>query len=308
MEVVRGVPEVRQAVEAARRGGRKLGLVPTMGYLHAGHRALIAQAVRECDEVAVSIFVNPTQFGPNEDLARYPRDLERDLAVCREAGATWVFAPEPETMYPRGAGVPGTMVHPPEGLTSGLCGAYRPGHFVGVATVVAKLFALWQPDRAYFGLKDFQQTAVLRALAEDLMFPVEVVLAPTVREPDGLAMSSRNVFLAKDERAAALAIPRALQAGWEAARLPGATPEAVTRAAAALLDAVPAVKVQYLALVDRDTLAPAQDLARPAVLAVAGHVGTTRLIDNVGTDGPPPFGADAGAGLEAGTRVKAERL
>ena len=298
MEVVRGVPEVRRAVEAARRGGRKLGLVPTMGYLHAGHRALIAQAVRECDEVVVSIFVNPTQFGPSEDLARYPRDLARDLAVCREAGATWVFAPEPETMYPRGAEAPGTMVHPPEALTRGLCGAHRPGHFVGVATVVAKLFALWQPDRAYFGLKDFQQTAVLRALAADLMFPIEVVLAPTVREPDGLALSSRNVFLGPEERAAALALPRALQAGWEAARVPGATAEAVRDAARAVLAQAPGVALQYLDLVDRDTLEAAPDLARPAVLAVAAHVGKTRLIDNVATDGPPPFAA-AGSGLEA---------
>lgn len=299
MEVVRGVPEVRRAVESARRGGRKLGLVPTMGYLHAGHRALIEQAVRECDEVAVSIFVNPTQFGPNEDLARYPRDLERDLAVCRDAGATWVFAPDPAVMYPQGPDAPGTLVQPPESLTRGLCGAYRPGHFVGVATVVAKLFALWQPDRAYFGLKDFQQTAVLRALAADLMFPLEVVLAPTVREADGLALSSRNVFLSPEERASALALPRSLQAGWEAARRPAATPADVLAAARAALAGFPGVALQYLELVDRDTLADARELARPAVLAVAAHVGRTRLIDNVTLDGLPPYAAPVASGLEA---------
>ena len=300
MEVVRGVPEVRRAVEATRRGGRTLGLVPTMGYLHAGHRALIAEAVRACDEVAVSIFVNPTQFGPTEDYARYPRDLARDLAVCEEAGATWVFTPEPEVMYPQGAATPGTLVVPPEALTRGLCGAYRPGHFAGVATVVAKLFALWQPDRAYFGLKDFQQTAVLRALARDLLFPVEVVLAPTVREPDGLALSSRNVFLSGDERMAALALPRALQAGWEAARRAGAAADDVRAAARSVLASAPGVALQYLELVDRDTLVDAADLGRPAVLAIAAHVGKTRLIDNVATDGPPPLGATAVAGLEAG--------
>lgn len=299
MEVVHGVPEVRRAVEAARRGGRKLGLVPTMGYLHAGHRALIEQAARECDEVAVSIFVNPTQFGPNEDFARYPRDLDRDLAVCREAGATWVFTPEPAVMYPRGADAPGTMVCPPDSLTRGLCGAFRPGHFVGVATVVTKLFALWQPDRAYFGLKDFQQTAVLRALAADLMFPVEVVLLPTVREADGLALSSRNVYLSAAERASALALPRALQAGWEAARRPGATAAAVLAAARVVIDGAPDVALQYLELLDRDTLVDAADLDRPAVLAVAAHVGKTRLIDNVTTDGSPPFAAQAAAGVEA---------
>ncbi len=299
MEVVHGVPEVRRAVESARRGGRKLGLVPTMGYLHAGHRALIEQAVRECDEVAVSIFVNPTQFGPNEDFARYPRDLERDLAVCREAGASWIFAPEPAVMYPQGPGVPGTLVLPPESLTRGLCGAFRPGHFVGVATVVAKLFALWQPDRAYFGLKDFQQTAVLRALTTDLMFPIALVLVPTVREPDGLAMSSRNVFLSPDERTTALALPRALQAGWAASHGPHARPADVLAAARAVLEATPGVALQYLELVDRETLVDTVDLARPAMLAVAAQVGKTRLIDNVATDGPAPLAAPVAAGSEA---------
>lgn len=293
MEVVRELPEARRAVEAARRGGRTIGLVPTMGYLHAGHRSLIEQAARDCDEVVVSIFVNPTQFGPSEDFAKYPRDFERDLALCREAGAQWVFAPDPAVLYPQGVDAPGTLVHPPVSLISTLCGAYRPGHFVGVATVVAKFFALWQPDRAYFGLKDFQQTAVLHALAADLLFAVEIVLVPTVREPDGLAMSSRNVYLDAGRRATALAIPRALQAGWDAAQAPGATPGHVLAAAQAVLDAEPGFAPQYLELVDRDSLAPAMALVAPAVLAVAGHVGPTRLIDNIALDGPAPLSEPA---------------
>jgi pantoate--beta-alanine ligase len=264
-------------------------MVPTMGYLHAGHRALIEAAARACDEVVVTIFVNPTQFGPHEDFGRYPRDLDRDVALCEAAGATWVFAPDTATMYPGGADAPATRVVPPTSLTSGLCGAFRDGHFVGVATVVAKLFALWQPDRAYFGLKDFQQTAVLRALADDLMFPVEIVLAPTVREPDGLAMSSRNVYLAPDAREQALALSRALQAGWLASRLPAATPADVRSAAADVLSRTGGVQLQYLELVHRDTLGPLHTLSEPGVLAVAAVVDGTRLIDNAALDGPSPL-------------------
>lgn len=291
MEVVRDVPHARRVAESAHRGGRILGLVPTMGFLHEGHRSLIAAAARTCDEVVVSVFVNPTQFGPNEDLSRYPRDFERDRIACLEAGASWLFAPEPGELYPGGAARPGTMVNPPDSLTTTLCGAYRPGHFTGVATVVAKLFALWQPQYAYFGLKDFQQTAVLRALATDLLFPVTLVLVPTIREPDGLAMSSRNVFLSPADREAALALPRALQAGWQAAQAVGATPDDVVSQARAQLTAESGVSLQYLELVDRDTLVPVTDLGRPAVLAVAAYVGHTRLIDNIATDGAPPYAA-----------------
>lgn len=288
MEVVRANVEVRRRVDAARRSGRRIGLVPTMGYLHEGHARLVESARAECDAVGVSIFVNPTQFGPQEDLARYPRDEARDLALCERLGVDWVYMPAVEELYPHGQ--PGTLVVPPGNLTDTLCGAFRPGHFAGVATVVAKLFALFQPDRAYFGLKDFQQTAVIRRLVDDLCFGVELVLVPTVRETDGLAMSSRNVYLSDDERRAALTLSRALQTGWEQARLPGARPSTVLEAAARVLSSAPSVQVQYLSVVDRDSLDAATRLDHPAVLAVAAYVGRTRLIDNVALDGPPPLG------------------
>ena len=211
MEVIRTNAEVRSRNRARHLAGDSLGLVPTMGFLHAGHLSLVARARRENARVAVSIFVNPTQFGPSEDFERYPRDLDADLALCERAGVDWVYAPDVGELYPHG---PGTLVQPPEAITAGLCGETRPGHFTGVATVVAKLFALWQPDRAYFGQKDFQQTVVIRRLAEDLCFPVEIVLGATVREADGQAMSSRNVYLSPAERARALTLSCSLQAGW----------------------------------------------------------------------------------------------
>jgi pantoate--beta-alanine ligase len=290
MDVIRDNAALRRRLEASRRAGESLGLVPTMGYLHAGHLSLIAQAGRENDRVAVSIFVNPTQFGPGEDFARYPRDEARDLALCEEAGVDIVYAPEVAMLYPNGQ--PGTVVVPPESLTGHLCGASRPGHFTGVATVVSKLFALFQPDRAYFGLKDFQQTAVLKRMVADLCFGVDVVLVPTLREPDGLAMSSRNVYLSAEERQQALALSRALQAGWEAARRSGVSPDDVLNTARSVLAGEPALEVQYLELVDQDTLAPLETLERPGVLAVAARLGRTRLIDNVSLEGPAPLGGD----------------
>lgn len=287
MEVLRENAEVRRRLASLRRSGESLGFVPTMGYLHAGHRSLIEQARRENDRVAVSIFVNPTQFGPGEDFERYPRDEERDLALCREAGVDWVYLPSVEALYPHG---PGTLVVPPEELTKSLCGAFRPGHFTGVATVVAKLFGLWLPDRAYFGLKDFQQTVVVRRMAADLCLPVEVVLVPTMREADGLAMSSRNVYLSSEERQKALTIPRALQTAWETAQRPGVKPDEVVKAARSVLAAEPALEVQYVELVDPDGLTAQAELNRPGVLAVAAKLGRTRLIDNVSLAGPAPMG------------------
>lgn len=286
MEVVRDLKQARQVVQELQRKGRTLGMVPTMGYLHAGHGALIDTAVGECDDVVVTIFVNPTQFGPQEDLSRYPRDLPRDLALIQNKGAKWAFVPEVSALYPTGTSAPGTLVVPPDDLTKGLCGGFRSGHFTGVATVVTKLFALWQPQRAYFGLKDFQQTAVIKALVRDLLLPVEVTTVPTVREPDGLALSSRNVYLSPVERQQALVINRALEAACEAAQASDATPRAVLSRAETLLAEEPAVVLQYLELVDEETLATATDLSRPAVLALAACVGATRLIDNVALRGP----------------------
>ncbi|HEY9723918.1 MAG TPA: pantoate--beta-alanine ligase [Oscillatoriaceae cyanobacterium] len=284
MELVRKNTAARALVDAAQRAGERLALVPTMGYLHEGHRDLITRARAECDRVVVSIFVNPTQFGPNEDFARYPRDLERDLALCRDAGADAVYAPEVEELYPFG---PGTLVVPPAALSSTLCGAFRPGHFDGVATVVAKLFALWQPQRAYFGLKDFQQTAVIARMVADLCFPVELVRVPTVREPDGLAMSSRNTYLSESDRATARALPRALAAGYRAAHAPGASTESVCALVRQELERA-GITPQYVALVDPLTLAPSSEPAR-GVLAIAATVGATRLIDNLLLAEPSPF-------------------
>lgn len=286
MELIRHHAEARKLVSELRHGGGSLGMIPTMGFLHDGHQSLMTAARREHDRVVVSIFVNPTQFGPNEDFARYPRNLERDLAVCEAAGVDWVYAPSVEDLYPHG---PGTMVVPPADLTDRLCGAFRPGHFAGVATVVTKLFALWQPDAAYFGQKDYQQTVVIRRLVDDLCLPVSVVVVPTVREADGLAMSSRNVYLAPEDRARAVTLPRALQAAWEAARRPGATPAIVLNAARSVLAEVPELSVQYVEVVDPLTLKPATDLANERVVLVAAYAGATRLIDNASLAGPPPI-------------------
>jgi pantoate--beta-alanine ligase len=287
MDVIRHNAAVRAHLVETRRAGESVALVPTMGFLHAGHVSLIEAARQAADRVVLSIFVNPTQFGPGEDFDRYPRDEARDLALCRQAGVDWIYAPDVTDLYPHG---PGTTVVPPNELTGSLCGAFRPGHFTGVATVVCKLFALWQPDRAYFGLKDFQQTAVIRRMADDLCFPVEVMLVPTMRESDGLAMSSRNVYLSPEERQRALVLSRALQAAWETARRPDVKPLDVLNTARSLLAAEPALEVQYLELVEQDTLAPLGDLARPGVLAVAVQNGRTRLIDNVTLNGPAPLG------------------
>lgn len=264
-----------------------MGLVPTMGALHAGHLALLEEARRRAGFVAATIFVNPTQFGPGEDFARYPRALDRDLAACEEAGATGVFAPEVAAMYPPGEE---TRVRP--GATAApLCGAHRPGHFEGVATIVTKLFALAGPCVAVFGRKDYQQLMVIRRLARDLLLPVEVVGARTVREPDGLAMSSRNAYLSPDDRRRAAAIPRALTdaarafAGGErrAGALAGICHAGVERVAD---------KIDYIELADPETLrvlAPEEHAGERALLALAIRVGSARLIDNMvlGEEEPP---------------------
>jgi pantoate--beta-alanine ligase len=252
----------RKAMEAERHAGRRVGLVPTMGYLHDGHASLIRRAAAENDVVAVTIFVNPLQFAANEDLSTYPRDLERDLRIATEAGATHVFTPSTEEMYP---GQVLTSVHVAE-LSEGMEGASRPTHFDGVATVVAKLFSIAGPSRAYFGEKDWQQLAVVRRMAHDLSMPVEVVGCPIVREADGLAMSSRNVYLSPEERNAATVLHRALQAG--AADLPNAR-----EVMAATVASEPLAVLDYAEVVETDT---------EHRLLIAARLGTTRLIDNTG--------------------------
>jgi len=276
MLVARTKSEVRAAVAQARGAGRAIGLVPTMGALHAGHVVLVERAVAECDLVAVSIFVNPTQFGPHEDLAKYPRAFDADVAQCTAAGAELIFAPAVEEMYAPDAC---TTVSVAE-LTEGLCGQFRPGHFDGVTTVVCKLLSIVAPDRAYFGEKDYQQLVVIRRMVRDLDLPVEVVGCPTVREPDGLAMSSRNQYLSPEERAAAPALQAALRAGAARARS-AATGNEVERAVAEALAGEPRFRPQYIRAVDPETLGRLCNRGGPMVIAAAAYLGETRLIDNV---------------------------
>ena len=255
------------------RSAGTLGLVPTMGALHAGHLSLVRAARSECALVAASIFVNPTQFAPGEDFSKYPRTFEADRAGLEAEGVDLLFAPGPEEMYPPGAT---TFVQVDE-LSDRLDGLSRPGHFRGVATVVSKLFHILTPDRAYFGQKDAAQVAVLRRMVRDLNFPLELVVCPTIREPDGLAMSSRNRYLSPRERADALVLHRALAAA-EGALDPSA---AMASARAVLSDAGASVRLDYLAAVHPDTLELVADFRQGALVAIAAWVGSTRLIDNV---------------------------
>jgi pantoate--beta-alanine ligase len=273
MQVLRTVAEVR----AWRRGlAGSVGLVPTMGYLHEGHLSLVRAARAADAHVLVSIFVNPTQFAPNEDLARYPRDEERDLALLEREGVDAVFAPGVEEMYPEGLSTYVTV----EGLTARLEGASRPTHFRGVTTVVAKLLNIVQPERAYFGQKDAQQLAVVRRMARDLDLPVEIVGMPIVREADGLAMSSRNVYLSPEERQAALVLSRALRLASELCAA-GERDAGVLRARMrALIDEEPLARADYVSIADPETLAELDRVDRPALASLAARFGTTRLIDN----------------------------
>jgi len=295
MRVTRTVDETRGALLTL---PRPLGLVPTMGALHEGHLALVRAARERCAAVAASLFVNPTQFGPGEDFARYPRDEGRDLALFEGSGVDLVFAPAPEEMYAADAATTVRVAGP---LAETLEGAGRPGHFDGVATVVTKLFTIVGPDLAFFGRKDAQQLALIRRLARDLDLPVEVVAVPTVREPDGLAMSSRNAYLTPEQRAVAPDLYRALRAGRAAAGAPGAAPKDVVAAAAASLllpdpallgddDRVAAMngrprparfQLDYLAVVDADSFAQERELGPRSLLVAAARLGPTRLIDNV---------------------------
>ncbi len=262
-----------------KRAGESIGFVPTMGALHDGHASLIRQARRENDRVVVSVFVNPTQFGPHEDYSRYPRTFPADRRLCASAGADAVYHPSVEQVYPDGFG---TYVEPPASLTTVLEGAFRPGHFRGVATVVLKLLETVAPTRAYFGEKDYQQLTVLRRMAQDLDLPSAIVGCPTVREADGLALSSRNVYLSDDERAAAPAIQAALQAAAAKARGRGASPRSIEALGRRLiLSVIPEAKIDYVALADAATLQPARALRGELRLLAAIRVGKTRLIDNI---------------------------
>jgi pantoate--beta-alanine ligase len=253
-----------------------VGLVPTMGYLHEGHLSLVRSAREDCSNVVLTIFVNPTQFGPNEDLAKYPRDLERDLNLIQPVGVDLVWAPTPEIMYPGGFQ---TWVEV-ERLTQGLEGAIRPGHFKGVATVVAKLFNAVQPHKAYFGQKDAQQAAVIRRMTRDLNFPLEIVVCPTVREPDGLAMSSRNKYLDIEERKAAVVLFRALSAAQAAYHAGERKAEKLRVIMREILGAEPRSQAQYVSCADYDTLEELEEIEGKTLLSMAVMVGKTRLIDN----------------------------
>jgi pantoate--beta-alanine ligase len=277
MQILRSVREMRAFSRKARHQGKTVGFVPTMGALHEGHLSLIRQAKAAADVVAVSIFVNPTQFGPNEDLAKYPRPLKRDVQLLEAEGVHALFYPEVSEMYPAGAT---TFVHV-TGLEDRLDGASRPGHFRGVATIVSKLFHAVEPDLAFFGQKDAAQHAVIRRMVRDLDLSVEIRIGEIVREPDGLALSSRNVYLSQEDRERALVLHRALT------HVKALTENGV-RDSAALIDSVqkvfatePTVRVDYIAIVDPDELTPVSEVDNGALVAVAAEVGTTRLIDNL---------------------------
>jgi pantoate--beta-alanine ligase len=255
----------------------RVGLVPTMGYLHEGHLSLVRRAQEECDHVVVSIFVNPTQFGPKEDLSKYPRDLDRDLSLLEPLRVDLAWMPTAESMYPPGYQ---TWVEV-EGITRPLEGSMRPGHFRGVTTVVAKLFNAVQPDKAYFGQKDAQQAAVTRQMTRDLNFPLEIVVCPIVREPDGLAMSSRNVYLNPEQRKAATVLSRSLHAAKEAYEDGERDAEKLRRKMKEVLASEPLAQVQYVSCADYDTLEELEMMTGKALLSMAVFMGKTRLIDNI---------------------------
>ena len=277
MKMCATIPEARAACRDARARHKRLGLVPTMGALHEGHLSLVRAAKAQCDVVAVSIFVNPTQFGPAEDLAKYPRQFERDCELLEKEGIDFLFAPSVEEIYPRGSVTWVTV----EGLSDKLDGRSRPGHFRGVTTIVAKLFHIIEPDVAFFGQKDAAQLAVIRRMVRDLNFPVEIVACPIMREADGLAMSSRNSYLNRDERARALVLRRSLERAQQEFQAGERISAKLISAARDLFAAEPKVRLDYLEIVDPDTLEPVERISGKSLLAVAAHVGSTRLIDNL---------------------------
>lgn len=276
MRICKTIKEIDAALQIGRMRGRRVGFVPTMGALHEGHLSLVRAARADCDTVVVSIFVNPTQFGPTEDLAKYPRPFERDCELLEKENVDVVFAPSAEEIYPSAVT---TWVNV-EDLSEKLDGRSRPGHFRGVTTVVSKLFHIVQPDVAIFGQKDAAQVAVIRHMVRDLNFPVEIVACPIVREPDGLAMSSRNAYLDAAQRKQALVLHRSLQAAKKLWNLGGQSSAELIAAARAEIAREPGVRIDYLEIVDSETLDPLEQVRPGALIAVAAFVGQTRLIDN----------------------------
>lgn len=276
MEIVKTIAEVRAQVKAWKMEGLSVGLVPTMGFLHEGHKSLIERAVKENDRVVVSDFVNPTQFGPTEDLASYPRDLERDAKLCEEAGASILFNPEVEEMYFDDR----TTFVNMDGLTKELCGKSRPIHFQGVCTVVSKLFNIATPDRAYFGQKDAQQLAVIKRMVRDLNFDIEIVGCPIIREEDGLAKSSRNTYLSPEERKAAVILSQALKIGKELIEQGETSASKVKTAITEKINTEPLAKIDYVEVVDFNNIEPVENIGDSTLAAIAVYIGKTRLIDN----------------------------
>jgi pantoate--beta-alanine ligase len=276
LQVLATTAEMRSVRREAARRGQTVGLVPTMGALHAGHLSLVTAARASCDIVVASIFVNPTQFAPNEDFTKYPRTFDADRALLQEAGVDFVFAPSVAEMYPAGASTKVVV----EGVSDRLDGASRPGHFHGVSTVVSKLFHIVQPDRAYFGQKDAAQVAVLRKMVRDLDFNLELAVCPIIRDADGLALSSRNRYLTPAQRRQALVLRRALLRVEETFAAGETSPPALIQAAQQVLAEEPGVRIDYLAVIDPDTLLEVEITGRNTLVAIAAFIGTTRLIDN----------------------------
>ena len=279
MKIITTIEELRPIIKGWKREGLSVGLVPTMGYLHEGHKSLIVKAVGENDKVVVSDFVNPTQFGANEDLSSYPRDIERDAALCEAAGADIIFHPEPEEMYFQDKCTFVDM----DKLTKGLCGKTRPVHFSGVCTVVSKLFNIVTPDKAYFGQKDAQQLAVIKRMVRDLNFDITIVGCPIVREADGLALSSRNTYLSEAERGAALILSKSLTLGKEMIAAGEKNAAKVQAAIIGNLKTEPLAKVDYVEIVNSENMEPVETISAGTLIAMAVYIGKTRLIDNIVT-------------------------
>lgn len=274
MKVIKTISELKDTLKTYRKEGKSIGLVPTMGFLHKGHASLIKKAVEDNDIVVVSDFVNPIQFGPNEDLESYPRDIDADSKLCEEIGADFIFNPEPSEMYHDKKAFVDI-----EGLSDNLCGAKRPGHFRGVCTVCTKLFNIVGPDRAYFGQKDAQQLSIIKKLVLDLNIPVEIVPVPIVREDDGLAMSSRNTYLSKEERKAALCLSKAIFTGEKMAK-DGASLEKVLEKMTEIIKTEKLAKIDYISAVDLETIENVENFNQDTLVAIAVYIGKTRLIDN----------------------------